>query len=377
MILPRNSVRFSWRVPLRLLTVSTLACSPSKGFSTTSCSTNSSMIPDLDPKRVDLVAKVGGRIEPLDPIGAAVYGIDLTMAPPSGQVLQALEEEMANRGFLVFKDQDPNMTVEQELAATCWWGSQQLHSTHGVHPATPDYNRHIFRLSNDRKHGILGVGPQWHNDGSFVSGTFSHVGYRIIQPPNVGGTHFCHQGAAFDSLPPERQEFWERLSSVNSNGGVVHPAVHVHPISKRKSVWLHLGMTGAVIERKKDEDGFRLLDYDEMKTLFNEYNDLLNAGMKKSQDGGYTVAYEYKKGDFLFIDNLAVAHRASPEAHMPPSKVGLRIMHRTTIGALRDFEPHFGLPQYMEIDGPSPFGQGIWQGGGIGFRFDESLHFQN
>ena len=157
-------------------------------------------------------------------------------------MIQALEEEMANRGFLVFKEQK-ELSVEQELRATCWWGSKQLHSTHGVHPATPDYNRHIFRLSNDRTHGILGVGPQWHNDGSFVSGTFSHVGYRIIKPPKVGGTHFCHQGAAFDALPPERQEFWERLTSVNSNGGVLHPAVHVHPISKRKSIWLHLGMS--------------------------------------------------------------------------------------------------------------------------------------
>lgn len=335
------------------------------------------MIPDLDPKRVDLIATVGGKIEPLDPIGAAVYGIDLTKAPPPKPVLQALEEEMANRGFLVFKEQNTDMTVEQELKATCLWGSQQLHSTHGVHPATPDYNRHIFRLSNDRNHGILGVGPQWHNDGSFVPGTFSHVGYRIVKPPNVGGTHFSHQGAAFDALPPERQEFWQRLSSINSNGGVVHPAVHEHPISKRKSIWLHLGMTGAVICKKKDEEGFRLLDYDEMKTLFNEYNDILNAGMKKKEEGGYTLAYEYKDGDFLFIDNLAVAHRASPEAHMPASKVGLRIMHRTTIGALHDLEPHFGLPQYMDIDRPSPFGEGVWQGGGVGFRFDESLHFQN
>lgn len=39
-------------------------------------------------------------------------------------------------------------------------------------------------------------------------------------------------------------------------------------------------MTGAVIEKLPDEDGFRALNEQEMKRLFNEYNDLLNAGFK-------------------------------------------------------------------------------------------------
>ena len=259
------------------------------------------------------------------------------------------------------------MSVDQLIQASVWWGGKEMHSTHGVHPATPGKNRHIFRLSNDRQHGILGVGPQWHNDGSFEAGTFSHVGYHIIRVPEKGGgTYFAHQGAAFDALPPEKQEYWSRLTSVNSNSGVIHPMVHEHPISGRKSVWLHLGMTGAVIEKTKDEEGFRLLDYDEMRALFNEYNDLLNAGMKD----GYSIPYEYKDGDCIFIDNLAVAHRASPEAHQPASVQGLRIMHRTTVKATQDFEPHFGLPLWLNIHGENPFSEGIWQGGGIGFRWD-------
>jgi taurine dioxygenase len=167
-------------------------------------------------------------------LGSSVTGIDLKEAPPSDEVLKALEAEMAHRGFIVFKKQH-NLSVDQLLNASVWWGGRELLSTHGVHPATPDYNRHIFRLSNDRTHGILGVGPQYHNDGSFESGCFSHVGYHIVRvPENGGGTIFAHQGAAFDALPAERQEFWERLSNVNSNSGVVHPCVHTHPISGRK-----------------------------------------------------------------------------------------------------------------------------------------------
>ena len=59
-----------------------------------------------------------------------------------------------------------------------------------------------------------------------------------------------------------------------------------------------------------------MLNADELKQLCCEYNDILNAGM----DSGYAIAFEYQENDCVFIDNLAVAHRAAPEAHMPVEK---------------------------------------------------------
>jgi taurine dioxygenase len=331
-------------------------------------------IPPLNPERLDAVASSGGKIIPLDPIGAAVYGIDLSSKhPPPPAVVAALEHEMAERGFLVFKSEQA-MSPDDFLRASSWWGGKALHSTHGVHPATPGGNPHIFRLSNDRRQGIPGVGPQWHNDGSFIPDTFSHAGYHIIRPAEKGGgTWFAHQGAAHDALQAERQAFWRRLSSVNSASGVVHPAVHEHPVSGRVSLWLHLGMTGAVIEKLRHEDGFRLLDDAELQQLCHEYNDILNAGL----NNGYAIAYEYQAHDCIFIDNLAVAHRASPEAHLPAEEQGLRIMHRSTVRGVDAFKPHHGLPLQLNIRGPSPFGAGVWQAGGIGFRWDDSIPMQN
>lgn len=320
----------------------------------------------------------GVTLEELDPVGARVLGLDLRdgSATPNEAVVKALETEMAHRGFLVFPNQGV-LTPDEQIRASVLWGGREMHSTHGVHPATPDHNRHIFRLSNDPAEGTLGVGPQWHNDGSFVEGTFSHVGYHLIRvPEGGGGTYFAHQGAAFDVLPPELQERWSRLVSVNSNSGVLHPVVHAHPISQRKSVWLHLGMTGAIIEHLGDDTldpPYRLLDEKEMKELFNTYNDLLNDGVKD----GYTINYEYEPGDFVVIDNLAVGHKAAPEAHRSYKDQGLRILHRTTVKATQPFEPGFGLPQATDIYGPNPFGEGVWIGGGIGFRWAEGIHFQN
>ena len=40
---------------------------------------------------------------------------------------------------------------------------------------------------------------------------------------------------------------------------------------------------------------------------------------------------QWKPGDFIITDNLAVAHEASPQTQMAVKDVGLRVMHRTTI----------------------------------------------
>ncbi len=344
-------------------------------------------VPPLSADRVSLIEEAGLTIRQIEPMGAEIYGADVRTRLPEN-VITALEQEMANRGFIVFKHQT-NLSPDELVEASRWWGAHEIHSTHGVHPATPGRNRHIFRCSNDARHGILGVGPQWHNDGSFEAATFSHSAYYMARAPERGGgTHFAHQGAAFDALPPQKQDFWQRLVSVNSASSVTHPVVHTHPISGRKSVWLHLGMTGAVIERLPDDqltldqlrmlpadaDKFRLLDERAMKELFNDYNELLN----NSFEGGYGTRYQYDTGDLLFVDNWAVAHQAAPEAHLPAEQQGLRIMDRVTVKARQNLAPHFGLPQYINITGPHPFNKdGVWQAGGVGFRWKDDIRMQN
>jgi taurine dioxygenase len=333
------------------------------------------LIPPVDPKNVALLAKHGITLTQLEPMGVRVTGLDFKkrVVPPA-ECLEAIQMEMAIRGFVVFAEQGV-LSGDEQVWASELWGGRKMHSTHGVHPQSP--NRHIFRLSNDNRKGTNGVGPQWHNDGSFVEGTFSHVGYHIVRVPENGGdTQFCHQGGAFDTLPPEKQERWERLVSVNSSSGVCHPLVHAHPISGRKSVWLHLGMTGAFIEvtYNGDEQTLRALEHQELWDLMNEYNDLMDAGVT---GGTYGVSYRYQPGDCVVIDNLAIAHRASAEAHMSAATQGLRIMHRTTVKAMQPFLPGHGLPQFLNIKGPNPFKQGIWHGEYIGFRWDDSMHMQN
>jgi taurine dioxygenase len=132
-------------------------------------------------------------------------------------------------------------------------------------------------------------------------------------------------------------------------------------------------MTGAVIEKAADQDAFRLLDATELRELCHQYNDILNAGLTN----GYAIAYEYEDNDCVFIDNLAVAHRAAPEAHLSAEQQGLRILHRSTVRGVQNLASGFGLPIQLNIFGPSPLGDGVWQGGGLGFRWDDQLPMQN
>lgn len=141
-------------------------------------------------------------------------------------------------------------------------------------------------------------------------------------------------------------------------------------------------MTGAVLEVLKGVKevrclaDIRLLDKQEITELFNDYNDLLNAGLAEN-GGNYTLSYNYKEGDCIIIDNQAIAHRASEAAHADFETQGVRILHRTTVKGMADFNPGFGLPPIMNIQGPNPLGQGVWQGGGVGFRWDPHIRMQN
>lgn len=331
-------------------------------------------VPSLCPARVALLAGFGIRIAELEPLGAQVTGLDLRApTPPAEEVLDALQQEMASRGFLAFAGQGV-MTAEEQIRASELWGGREMHSTHAEHPDSP--SRHILRIANDPEVGCVGVGPGWHNDGSFELDVFSHVGYHIVRVPEQGGnTLFAHQAVAFAALPEAKRERWSRLVSVNSNTGALHPVVHRHPITGRPTVFLHLAMTGAVIEALPQEQRFRLLDDRELHELLRDYHELLEAGIAHSGGAGcapYAVSYAYREGDCLFVDNLAVAHHASKEAHVASDVQGLRILHRTTVRAMEPFLPGFGLPRVLNIIGPRPwqFTSGVWCGGNAGFCWD-------
>ncbi len=316
---------------------------------------------------------LGVKFNLLQPFGIAILNINLrnyNFIPKS--LINILENIMSYEGFIVFKNQGI-LTGDQQVNASKLWGANEIHSTHSVHPKAP--NKHIFRLSNNTNEGILGVGPQWHNDGSFLRDVFSHVGYHIIKKQIGGGTEFCLLNYPYLLLSDSEKERWSRLISVNCNSGVLHPLIHLHPISGQKCLWLHLGMTGAILEYNKNHKNFRLLNHTELVNIMNRYNNLLNFGFKSNYK--YSQQFLYEKGDIVFIDNFSLSHRAMTKSHEPFHKNNdLRILHRTTIKSKYNFDPPYNLPYYFDIN-KKPTNNGVWKMDGSGFIWSDNIRIQN
>ena len=92
-------------------------------------------------------------------------------------------------------------------------------------------------------------------------------------------------------------------------------------------------MTGAVLERVRGgaEDGTpRLLDEAEMKTLFNDYNNLLNAGV----GAGFTMNYDRRQVVYTGGVPAAPASMFLSKAARLPSAILLTVVSENFMPAL-------------------------------------------
>eukprot|EP00435_Cladocopium_sp_Y103_P002652 s4151_g1.t1 len=164
---------------------------------------------------------------------SAIHGI--TPQQLDAIVAETLSAELvtlssARRGVLAFRRCCENLTASEFLQISRLFGGKEVVNRHVVHPSSPSED--ILRLSNQAEHGVVQVGPQWHQDGSTEKAVFSHLLLHALRPG--APTHFADLAKAYEVLDPEVQEQWSRMASVNAYSGVVHPLVHRHPISRQQ-----------------------------------------------------------------------------------------------------------------------------------------------
>lgn len=87
-----------------------------------------------------------------------------------------------------------------------------------------------------------------------------------------------------------------------------------------------------------------------------------------------SYTHHWEEGDLIIIDNLAVAHKAAPGAHVKSS--GLRILHRTTIQSTHNLDPDplLQIPSLQfDMCAECPFkGKDVvWEEGYVGFRWGD------
>ena len=153
----------------------------------------------------------------------------------------------------------------------------------------------VFELA--ASHG--GVADEWHSDISFSPNPAVMSILNMIECPPVGGdTLWASTYAAYDALSEPLQELCAGLTALhdaaphgNPEMTAIHPVVRVHPVSKRRSLFVNQHFTRRLVELSHDESRL-LLDY------------LVNWIASPR----FTLRYRWQQGTIAIWDNRCTQH---------------------------------------------------------------------
>jgi taurine dioxygenase len=277
---------------------------------------------------------MAAKISNLDaPLGAEVSGIDLSKPLPQTD-LNAIETAWRTRLVVVIRGQA--MSDPQLLAFSKRFGELD---PPGPNPygepfnkAYPEINVVSNVVENGKPVGGLGDGEAvWHADMTYMEVPPKAAILHALEVPPIGGnTYFADMFAAHETLPEGLKNAAEgRLAvhdaSRNSAGmlrkgyrevtdvretvGARHPLVRADPPTGRKALFLGRRPNSYVI-------GMSVADSEA----------LLDALWAHATQTRFTMCHQWRVGDVLMWNNLAVLHRR--DAFDPKTR---RVMHRTQI----------------------------------------------
>ena len=272
-------------------------------------------------------------------LGADVYGVDLSQ-PMSDQTFQKILDAWGEHLVLRFSGQkldDPTLMKFSArfggLDRAPVLASDRDSKDTAVAAEVIDWIAVISNLKKDGK-AVGGLGSYelvWHTDMSYNPlPPRASLLYALEVPPDGGNTGFLNMYAAYDTLPDKLRRAIEGKtcihdSSRNSAGelrrgfqttvdvtktpGAVHPLVRLHPVTKRKALFLGR-RPGAYVHGLSIE----------------ESEELLNAIWAHATQERFTWYQKWRIGDLVMWDNRCVMHRR--EAFDESLR---RLMHRTQI----------------------------------------------
>ena len=289
------------------------------------------------------IRKLGGHL------GAEIAGIDLSR-PLDEPTFAEVRDAFFAHQVVVFRDQ--RLTPPQQIAFTRRFGELEQHvrKEHRLegYPA-------ILVVSNvlderGRAIGVEDAGRFWHSDLSYkqVPSLLSAL-YALEVPARdgvvLGATSFASTTAAYEALPGELQRRLQGLRNVHSyhyyraknrkaqeeerarGGRVVQehalsaeqmasvpdvevPIVRTHPVTGRKGLFINEGHSASVAGLPEDEGAALLAEI-----------------CQHSVKPEFRYEHQWRAGDLLMWDNVAVQHKANFDYALPLR----RLMYRTTV----------------------------------------------
>ena len=259
-------------------------------------------------------------------IGADVNDVDL--ASLNDETFLEIKHALHKHLVLFFHGQE--LGEEQHMALASRLGEMEVHEVF-----TPlDGHPEISVLEHDKDRPP--ISDSWHSDVTYRSDpSMASVLYARTIPPNGGDTLWRSAYAAYEALSKPLQSFLDGLHAEHdflqayagylrqqpdglekiqqaqiNTPPVIHPLIVVHPITKKKLLYVNPTFTSRIMELSPAESDAML------KMLFNHFN-----------EPEFHVRFKWRENDLVIWDNRATQHYATGDYYPE-----YRRMHRITVG---------------------------------------------
>lgn len=222
-------------------------------------------------------------------LGAQLRGISLAEVGPAEaeRVKELLHEHLV----LFFPEQ--HLTQQEHVSFARHFGPLEGHPNldNPFSEAVPE----IFELAATRG----GIADEWHSDITFQPEPSVMAILNMVKCPDVGGdTMWSNMYKAYDELSAPLQDLCEGLTALHDadphgkpDHTTVHPVVRVHPVTRRKSLFVNEHFTRRIVE------------------LSHEESEVLLGYLKRwAANPRFTVRYHWSKGTIAMWDNRCTQH---------------------------------------------------------------------
>ena len=261
-------------------------------------------------------------------LGAEITGIDLSN-DLSNEQLNQIYDDLIKYNVIFFRDQKISPEKHIEIAKS--FGT--IEKPHPIYPHVEGFPE-IVLLKNDKDNPP--DTDEWHTDVTFKSDPpFASILYSKVIPPVGGDTLWCSLSKIYDALPDDLKKYLETLRAIHDMGDfrnnymqeddiesakklnkgfeefghAIHSVVKIHPVSKKKFLYVNPGFTSQIVGMSTP-DSNSLLTY-----LFNM--------MSKPE---FQIRFHWTPDTLAIWDNRCTMHYAIGD-YMPHQ----RTMNRITI----------------------------------------------
>ncbi len=261
-------------------------------------------------------------------IGAEIIGKDIfyNLTKP---VCDKIYETLIEHKVIFFRNQE--ITNEQHIKFAKSFG--EIEPPHPVYPHVDNFPEIVLLENDESRPPDTDV---WHTDVTFKPNPpFASVLYSKIIPSSGGDTLWSCLSSIYDALPNDIKKYLETLNAVHDMGdfrntytnnepiGVanklneghkkfgssIHPIIKIHPISKKKIIYINPGFTTHIVGLNST-DSNNLLNY-------------LFTFMNKPE---FQIRFKWSEQTIAMWDNRCTMHYAIGD-YMPFH----RKMHRVTV----------------------------------------------